>query len=306
MHNHAQSHELRKCWGWSAKIYPMWQSVFLLGECFATWGSPVQESLKKRFARIWWPCMHWVYSKAIANCKDSSDHKRLTFAGAIIERKEYSGNESSLRIAAVTIEGNVAQRTPIFGARHLISWQPNTIPMPGATTHIHKHAFYLAHVLLCVTMYLCSWPSDRRPICWQLYNIPSPGATQTCDAYLTSNGCMHDALECIHTDSRYWRQEPSQPLQQHIAWYCAMLHALTHKPFCSSCTACTHIIQFSTKRRFTVMMYMMVSAIRMFVPQAVHILKAVLLLDCMHAQRSAPFWADEYRQWVLANDLWAL
>ena len=43
-----------------------------------------------------------------------------TLASAVIECKENSGDEASLGIAAMAVEGNVAQRSPIWCARHVI------------------------------------------------------------------------------------------------------------------------------------------------------------------------------------------
>ncbi len=43
-----------------------------------------------------------------------------TLASAVIECKENSGDEASLGIAAMAVEGNVAQRSPIWCARYAI------------------------------------------------------------------------------------------------------------------------------------------------------------------------------------------
>ena len=43
-----------------------------------------------------------------------------TLAGTVIECEEDSGNEASFGIAAMAIEGDVAQRSPILCARHVI------------------------------------------------------------------------------------------------------------------------------------------------------------------------------------------
>lgn len=43
-----------------------------------------------------------------------------TLASAVIECKENPGHEASSGIAAMAVEGNVAQRSPILCARHAI------------------------------------------------------------------------------------------------------------------------------------------------------------------------------------------
>ena len=43
-----------------------------------------------------------------------------TLAGAIVECKEDSGDEASSGIAAMAVEGNIAERSPILCAGHVI------------------------------------------------------------------------------------------------------------------------------------------------------------------------------------------
>jgi len=49
-----------------------------------------------------------------------SQRRTNTFASAVIEGKKDPGDESSAGIAAVTVDGNIAERSAICCARHLI------------------------------------------------------------------------------------------------------------------------------------------------------------------------------------------
>lgn len=54
----------------------------------------------------------------------------LAFSSAVVEGQKYSGDESSPGIAAMAIDGNIAEGSPICCARHLICRHPSPITMP--------------------------------------------------------------------------------------------------------------------------------------------------------------------------------
>ena len=59
-----------------------------------------------------------------------------TFACAVIEGKEDPRNEASPGIAAMTIDSNVAEGSPLCCAGHLICWYPSSITMPATLVEL--------------------------------------------------------------------------------------------------------------------------------------------------------------------------